>query len=82
MSARQNRVPANVVGASRVTEAAADESFAAAYCERNKDALNRSIAKAHEALVRGAYFTRDQVMSEIKASRVRRRTSAQSTRQS
>ncbi len=82
MTAPKNRVPPGVSSAGRFSgvvprDAAADESFAAAYCKRNKRALNRSIAKAHDALARGEYFTRDQIMSEIRALRLRRRIDTQ-----
>jgi len=53
--------------------ASADEALADAYTNRNKKALNASIDKAHAEFARGKYFTRDQVVADIKASRQRRR---------
>lgn len=53
---------------------AADEAFLDAFIKRNKDALEASIAKARAQIMRGEYFTRDQVMSDIKAQRQRRRS--------
>lgn len=51
---------------------AADDAFVDAYVERNKDALNASIRKARAQIARGEYFTRDQVMADLKAQRQRR----------
>jgi hypothetical protein len=52
---------------------AADEALVDAYIERNKDTLNASIRKARGQIARGKYFTRDQVMADLKAQRQRRR---------
>jgi predicted transcriptional regulator len=53
---------------------AADEAFGDAYIKRNKDALNASIVKARAEIARGEFFTQDQVMADLKAQRLRRRT--------
>jgi predicted transcriptional regulator len=53
---------------------AADEALLDAFIKRNKDALNASIEKARAQIMRGEYFTRDQVMADVKAQRQRRRT--------
>jgi len=53
---------------------AADEAFLEAFIKRNKDALNASIENARAQIMRGEYFTRDQVMADVKAQRQRRRS--------
>ncbi|HEX3672980.1 MAG TPA: hypothetical protein VHU87_01785 [Rhizomicrobium sp.] len=52
---------------------AADEATLDTYLERNKDALNASIEKAHAEFANGEYFTLDQVMADVGAQRQRRR---------
>jgi hypothetical protein len=51
---------------------AADEALLDDYIRRNKDALDASIEKARAQVMRGKYFTRDQVMADLKAQRQRR----------
>ncbi len=55
-------------------DAAAEEVFMESFMKRNKEALNASIEKARAQVARGKYFTRDQVMADVKAQRQRRRT--------
>ena len=55
-------------------DSAADEAFLDAFIKRNKDTLNASIETARARIMRGEYFTRDQVMADVKAQRQRRRT--------
>jgi hypothetical protein len=50
----------------------ADEVALDGYAKRNKDALNASIENAHAEFEGGEYFTRDQVMADVKAGRQRR----------
>lgn len=53
---------------------AADEALLDAFIKSNKDALNASVEKARAQIMRGEYFTRDQVIADLKAQRQRRRT--------
>ena len=55
-------------------DVAADEALVNAFIKQNKDALNASIKTARGQIARGDYFTRDQVMADLKAQRRRRRT--------
>jgi predicted transcriptional regulator len=50
----------------------ADEAASDAYLQRNRDALNASIEKAHAEFERGKYFTLDQVMADVNANRQRK----------
>ena len=54
-------------------DAAADEAAMDAYLRRNKDALNASAERAMAEFERGETFTLDQVMSEVRAQRLRRK---------
>jgi len=51
----------------------ADEAAVDSFLERNKDALNASIEKAHAEFERGTFFTLDQAMADVRAQRQRRR---------
>lgn len=53
---------------------AADEALLDSFIKRNTDALNASIQNARAQIMRGKYFTREQVIADIKAQRQRRRT--------
>ncbi len=50
-------------------DSAADKAAVDAYIERNKDAINVSIDKAHAEFERGEYLTLDQVKANIDARR-------------
>jgi predicted transcriptional regulator len=52
---------------------AEDEAAVDSFLERNKDALNASIEKAHAEFERGVFFTLDQAMADVGAQRQRRR---------
>jgi len=54
-------------------DAAADEAAMDAYLRRNKDALNASAERAMAEFERGETFTLDQVMSGVRAQRLRRK---------
>jgi hypothetical protein len=54
-------------------DAAADDAALDVYLQRNKQALNASIEKAHAEFERGEYFTLDQAVADVAAQRQRRR---------
>jgi predicted transcriptional regulator len=53
-------------------DVAADEAVLDTYLQRNKDALNASIEKAHAEFEKGEYFTLDRVMADVRAQQQRR----------
>ena len=54
-------------------DAAADDAFIDAFIERNREALNESLAAIEKSFERGEVHTLKEVMAEIAMQRKRRR---------